>query len=139
MRVVADDDVDRRQVHAWRHVEPSRTNDPKAFLSRASPAGKPVGAGEQANKRKTALARHCACPLVRVNRKKSPESCCSRPGGGAVGLCACSRRWIHPITAPLIWRLKRDKGGDSVRVPPLPIPNREVKPHHADGTAKVGE
>jgi len=26
-----------------------------------------------------------------------------------------------------------------VRVPPLPIPNREVKPHHADGTAKVGE
>ena len=26
-------------------------------------------------------------------------------------------------------------GGYSVRVPPLPIPNREVKPHHADGTA----
>ena len=26
-----------------------------------------------------------------------------------------------------------------MRVPPLPIPNREVKPHHADGTAKVGE
>ena len=37
--------------------------------------------------------------------------------------------------------LKEDKksGGHSVRVPPLPIPNREVKPHHADGTAKVGE
>ena len=26
-----------------------------------------------------------------------------------------------------------------MRDPPLPIPNREVKPHHADGTAKVGE
>ncbi len=23
--------------------------------------------------------------------------------------------------------------------PPLPIPNREVKPYHADGTAKAGE
>ena len=35
--------------------------------------------------------------------------------------------------------LKAKLGGHSVRVPPLPIPNREVKPHHADGTAKVGE
>ena len=26
-----------------------------------------------------------------------------------------------------------------MRAPPLPIPNREVKPHHADGTAKAGE
>ena len=31
-------------------------------------------------------------------------------------------------------------GGYSPGVPPLPIPNREVKPDHADGTAhKVGE
>ena len=31
-------------------------------------------------------------------------------------------------------------GGYSAGVPPLPIPNREVKPGHADGTAhKVGE
>ena len=30
-------------------------------------------------------------------------------------------------------------GGYSVRVPPLPIPNREVKPHHADGTASQWE
>ena len=28
---------------------------------------------------------------------------------------------------------------DSGGVPPLPIPNREVKPACADGTAKVGE
>ena len=26
-------------------------------------------------------------------------------------------------------------GDYSIRVPPLPIPNREVKPNHADGTA----
>ena len=31
-------------------------------------------------------------------------------------------------------------GDYSTRVPPLPIPNREVKPCHADGTAhNVGE
>ena len=30
-------------------------------------------------------------------------------------------------------------GDDSIRAPPLPIPNREVKPYHADGTAKAGE
>ena len=30
------------------------------------------------------------------------------------------------------------KGGDSAGDPPLPIPNREVKPRYADGTAKVG-
>lgn len=29
-------------------------------------------------------------------------------------------------------------GGYSVRVPPLPIPNREVKLTHADGTAYLG-
>ena len=30
-------------------------------------------------------------------------------------------------------------GDYGVGVPPLPIPNREVKPDHADGTAQVGE
>ena len=34
---------------------------------------------------------------------------------------------------------EKRQGDDSVRDPPLPIPNREVKPHRADGTAKVGE
>ena len=43
------------------------------------------------------------------------------------------------ISARLSKETERHSGGDSVRVPPLPIPNREVKPHHADGTAKVGE
>ena len=34
---------------------------------------------------------------------------------------------------------RRDSGDDSTRAPPLPIPNREVKPCNADGTAKAGE
>ena len=34
---------------------------------------------------------------------------------------------------------QRHSGDDSIRAPPLPIPNREVKPYHADGTAKAEE
>jgi hypothetical protein len=37
------------------------------------------------------------------------------------------------------FRLQRSLGDYSVGVPPLPIPNREVKPDSADGTAIVGE
>ena len=35
--------------------------------------------------------------------------------------------------------IKRYSGGYSSGVPPLPIPNREVKPVHADGTAHPWE
>ena len=35
MRAVGDDDVDRPQVGAWRHVEPSGTNGPSASAARA--------------------------------------------------------------------------------------------------------
>ena len=35
-------------------------------------------------------------------------------------------------------RPKQDLGGYSSEVPPLPIPNREVKLTHADGTAYLG-
>ena len=45
----------------------------------------------------------------------------------------------RPMQDAPLGLLKAKLGGHSVRVPPLPIPNREVKPHHADGTAKVGE
>ena len=33
----------------------------------------------------------------------------------------------------------RYSGDYGTKVPPLPIPNREVKLRHADGTAQVGE
>ena len=35
--------------------------------------------------------------------------------------------------------MSRYSAGYSNGVPPLPIPNREVKPVYADGTAQVGE
>ena len=38
-----------------------------------------------------------------------------------------------------ICNIKRYSGGYSSGVPPLPIPNREVKPVHADGTAHPWE
>ena len=38
-----------------------------------------------------------------------------------------------------VWQKRRHSGGYSVRVPPLPIPNREVKPDRADGTASQWE
>jgi len=34
---------------------------------------------------------------------------------------------------------QQNLGGYSDRVPPLPIPNREVKPVHVDGTAAKWE
>ena len=34
--------------------------------------------------------------------------------------------------------IKRNSGDYSTKVPPLPIPNREVKLRHADGTAYCG-
>ncbi len=37
------------------------------------------------------------------------------------------------------FKLQRSLGDYSGRVPPLPIPNREVKPASADGTVKTGE
>ncbi len=36
-------------------------------------------------------------------------------------------------------KYKRYSGDYGTKVPPLPIPNREVKLRHADGTAQVGE
>ena len=49
-RVVIDDDVDRTQVYAWRHVQPSVTNCPYSFLYRGSPLKK--------NKKKELVSCH---------------------------------------------------------------------------------
>ena len=42
---------------------------------------------------------------------------------------------VNPITALQICAGRQNSGGYSAGVPPLPIPNREVKPGRADGTA----
>ena len=44
------------------------------------------------------------------------------------------------FTVTMVYACQTYSGGYSSGVPPLPIPNREVKPGRADGTAhKVGE
>ena len=48
-------------------------------------------------------------------------------------------RYLHYHFLTLNYHLKKYSGGYSTRVPPLPIPNREVKPCHAVGPAVVGE
>ena len=54
----------------------------------------------------------------------------SRTGFGSAlsGRMSCTALTLH-----------RNSGGYSVGVPPLPIPNREVKPVRADGTAHPWE
>ena len=44
---------------------------------------------------------------------------------------------LYLVVIRCVQRINNDKdlGGYSVGVPPLPIPNREVKPDSADGTA----
>ena len=44
-----------------------------------------------------------------------------------------------PVKGRGAGRGRRDSGGYSGGVPPLPIPNREVKPARADGTAHPWE
>ena len=57
MRVVEDDDVDRPQVQAWRRVEPSGTNNPKAFVTRAEPQNLQLKKKEKTNVAKAHRAR----------------------------------------------------------------------------------
>ena len=48
---------------------------------------------------------------------------------------ACMRMSCHTLSGGVRTFGKEIYGGDSDGVPPLPIPNREVKPVIADGTA----
>ena len=43
---------------------------------------------------------------------------------------------VDPVLVTLVIVFFRHSGGYSVGDPPLPIPNREVKPSGADGTAR---
>ena len=92
-RAVEDDDVDRPQVQAWRHAQPSGTNSPSAL---------PV----------QAHALELACGWVPVGIIYQENLFCFRSIAE-----------------------KKYSGGFGPGVPPLPIPNREVKPGRADGTA----
>ena len=75
---------------------------------------------------------------------------------GIVGFCVCVRcvlcmRALFVVLYVCIYIIivlhvyvsrifsRSYSGGYGAKVPPLPIPNREVKLRHADGTAQVGE
>ena len=51
----------------------------------------------------------------------------------------CEERLLKVKHYEVVFNMSRYSGGYSTGVPPLPIPNREVKPGHADGTAQAGE
>ena len=109
MRAVEDDDVDRPQVQAWRHVQPSGTNSPKRLEKNIH----------------SSLALQLCLRLDRLLFCRI-----------ASGLVLDSLPYTGVKRTPA---RERNSGDDSARAPPLPIPNREVKPCHADGTAKAGE
>ena len=53
------------------------------------------------------------------------------PGGQAFFLCGFEGAKLSVKTTPAQHNIS---GDNSLRVPPVPIPNTEVKPQHADGT-----
>ena len=89
---------------------------------------------------------------IPTKQEKSGEGAKAKPAGGAEKAQASGSEIVQsersfsieafePYRPTGAWVSGKEKrqGDDSVRDPPLPIPNREVKPHRADGTAKVGE
>ena len=104
--------------------QPSSTNCPKAFREQS-----------RQNNKKPAKALKPSQPVVQ--REKSQASCSEIVQSERSFSIAA----FEPYRPTGAWAPGKEKrqGDDSVRDPPLPIPNREVKPHRADGTAKVGE
>ena len=104
--------------------QPSSTNCPKAFREQS-----------RQNNKKPAKALKPSQPVAQ--REKAQAS-----GSEIVqSERSFSIEAFEPYRPTGAWAPGKEKrqGDDSVRDPPLPIPNREVKPHRADGTAKVGE
>ena len=104
--------------------QPSSTNCPKAFREQS-----------RQNKKKPAKALKPSQPVAQ--REKAQASCSENVQSER----SFSIEAFEPYRPTGAWAPGNEKrqGDDSVRDPPLPIPNREVKPHRADGTAKVGE
>ena len=75
-------------------------------------------------------------PLMRPLRRLGARGRSGPPffqaSGGALGLSA-------PLALVSVVCQALFQVADSGGVPPLPIPNREVKPARADGTASAGE
>ena len=114
MRVVPDEHVDRAQVQAWRHVQPSATNSPNTSRTRSG-------------------WQHCL-QCAEVWEIQTEKAKCEWNAFPALSFRAMSRLRQESLERDTWWL---QHGG-----PPLPIPNREVKPRRADDTAlncgKVG-
>ena len=84
---------------------------------------------------------------VSMVRERSGDSLCGFEGAEALTDCfgrsglkgdSCSANSQQPKATAKSWRLRRTaehiSGDNSLRDPPVPIPNTEVKPQHADST-----
>ena len=100
--------------------QPSSTNCPKAFREQS-----------RQNNKNPAKALKPSQPVAQ--REKAQASCSENVQSER----SFSITAFEPYRPTGAWAPGKEKrqGDDSVRDPPLPIPNREVKPRHADGTA----
>ena len=106
-RGVGDDYVDRRQVQAWQHVQPSRTNPPCGLTGALSPVSTSLQSKAQQTTKHTGR-----------NTPAFPSDSCTLS------------HTLHPHkTTSMV-------GGSSAGDTPVPIPNTAVKPRSADGTAE---
>ena len=117
LRVVVDYDVDRAQVQVQRCTQPSATNSPNACAARAS---LPSACWSVGLKRHREAAFTCGpCMFARIRCSVGERRCCL----------------LFFVLVHVDVTRSHNSGGYSCGAPPLPIPNREVKPARADGTA----
>ena len=112
--------------------QPSSTNCPKAFPDLKSERKEKRAAGgraEEADKRREPLRS----PSEGAYAAAEQASDNSQRFQTAFPACVLETHGRRAAAE------RQKQGGNSAGDPPLPIPNREVKPRHADGTAKVGE
>ena len=124
-------------MQVQRCTQPSATNSPKASAARVSllmsmPSAPPVGgvsvvgAVVSDRSRRVPQASCLACPVLAAT---------VRLVTWLVVPLACFLVRCQPIRSAGVRFEDIDSGGYSCGAPPLPIPNREVKPARADGTA----
>jgi hypothetical protein len=104
---VGDHHVDRRQVEAWQHVQPSRTKGPCGLTG---PERARASIGLDPDTSAIEPERDTPAPHTKEKSSSRPEP--QRPSSRSLLI-----------------------GGYSAGDPPDPIPNSEVKPRSADGTA----
>ena len=132
LRAVGDYDVDRLQVQGRQRPEPSSTNRPRAF-SRRNKTRIRQPQQRQPQPGRAALTHRVESTVPALFAKHSLLALKARRFQSVIFFKTSQPPSLEGVSE------KENQGGYSTRVPPLPIPNREVKPRHADGTAKVGE